>query len=501
MQFNRREFLRSVAASAAAAAVPTSAPAQGASRDEIASLTLAEVADKIRVRALTSVQVTESCLDRISVLEPKINAFITVMRENALSEARRLDAELNGGKARGILHGVPIAVKDNTDTAGTRTTGGSALFEDRIPDTDAPVVTRLKNAGAVIIGKTNLHEFAAGAGQAGFWGITRNPWSLDRQTGGSSTGSGAAVAADFCYGATGTDTAGSVRHPAAYCGIVGLKPTNGLVSVRGTIPLTLSLDTCGPLARRVEDVAIMLTAMAGYDKFDIMSVDHPREDYVAALKQPVSGFRIGLPIGHFDHIDPEIEAAFEAALDVLRRITAGVQECTLPQADLAMTLGPFSETYAWHEKYFTLEPGKYEPSTRELLSALANMKAAPYIRAMWDMERLRRIIDDSFEHADFIAFPTMHTMPEKNSIFAGPHPDTPRPGYGIEDSVLMNVYGIPAISIPCGFSKDGLPIGLEIAGPHFSEGRLLALAQSFERATKWHERKIPLQEDTPVPPQ
>jgi aspartyl-tRNA(Asn)/glutamyl-tRNA(Gln) amidotransferase subunit A len=225
---------------------------------DLNSLSLAEAAARISRREVTSLELTDACLARIAVYDPKVDAFITVLKEKARSQAMQLDAELGAGKRRGPLHGIPIALKDNIDTAGVRTTGGSAVFADRVPQTDATVAAKLGAAGAVFIGKTNLHEFAFGAGETSYFGPARNPWALDRNTGGSSSGSGAALSANLCYGALGTDTGGSVRFPATFCSVVGLKVAYGLVPIRGIMPLTLSLDTCGPMARSVEDAAILL---------------------------------------------------------------------------------------------------------------------------------------------------------------------------------------------------------------------------------------------------
>jgi aspartyl-tRNA(Asn)/glutamyl-tRNA(Gln) amidotransferase subunit A len=274
---NRRTFALSLATAA-------TLPAQTATTD-LASLSLAEASRRIRSGAVKSTQLTAACLNRIETYNPKLNAFITVLRKEALAAAAGLDAELQAGKSRGPLHGIPIALKDNVDTAGLRTTAGSAVFDERIPAEDAEVARRLKAAGAVLIGKTNLHEFAMGGTNAtSYYGPVRNPWALDRNPGGSSGGSGAAVAGQLCYGALGTDTGGSIRTPASFCGIVGLKPTYGLVSIRGIIPLTYSLDHCGPMTRTVEDAAILLNALAGYDRLDIASVEHAAEDYVRGIQ-------------------------------------------------------------------------------------------------------------------------------------------------------------------------------------------------------------------------
>src|ERR1700712_996095 len=265
--------------------------------DKLTAMTLTEVSGMIHKKTITSTELVKALLDRINLLNPKLNCYITVMGKEALAQAAILDAEAKTGKFRGPLHGIPLALKDNIDTAGTRTTAASPMFKDRIPTEDADIVRRLKKNGAIILGKLNLHEFAIGCtGDISYFGPARNPWALDHVTGGSSSGSGAAVRADLCFGALGTDTGGSIRVPSAWCGIVGLKPTVGLVSIRGIIPCAIDLDHCGPMARTVEDVALMLGQMTGYDNLDIFSVDHPHEDYMKSMKQPVSSFRLGAPV-------------------------------------------------------------------------------------------------------------------------------------------------------------------------------------------------------------
>jgi aspartyl-tRNA(Asn)/glutamyl-tRNA(Gln) amidotransferase subunit A len=314
---SRREF------ALAAASVPL---ARGQNQEDLSRLSLTEASRRVRSLAVTPTQLTEACLARIEVYNPKLNAFITVLRERALAQARELDAEQKAGKFRGPLHGMPVALKDNVDTAGIRTTAASAVFDDRVPAEDAEVARRLKAAGAVLIGKANLHEFAMGGTSAtSYYGPVRNPWALDRNSGGSSGGSAAAVSADMCFAALGTDTGGSIRTPASFCGVVGLKPTYGLVSIRGIVPLVLSLDHCGPIARTVEDAAIMLNHLAGYDRLDIAGVEHSREDYAAALKQPVSGFRLGIPRApFFDLLDADVGKAVEQAIAVLAKLTRSV---------------------------------------------------------------------------------------------------------------------------------------------------------------------------------
>ena len=475
--------------------------ARAQEQENLAALSIAEAAAWIRSRKVTALQLVNACLERIDIYNRKLNAFITVMRAEALARARELDADQAAGRFRGPLHGIPIALKDNIDTAGTRTTAASALFDDRIPAEDAEVTRRLKNAGAIIIGKTNLNEFALGGTSATtYFGPVRNPWALDRNPGGSSGGSGAAIAADLCIGALGTDTTGSIRGPAANCGVVGLKATYGLVSIRGVIPLTLSLDHCGPITKTVEDAALLLNVLAGYDKLDIASVEHAREDYLVGMKQPAAKLRIGIPRApFFDLLDPEIEAAVEEAIKVVSKLAGGVKDVTLPgMNNITAALG--AELYAYHEQYFTEYPGRYQLRARNILRDRANLKAADYIRARWELEKLRRTIDDAFSDFDLIVVPTRHQPPRtidaalKLDESAAPrNPEADNNGY-------FNACGIPAISIPCGFTSAGLPIGLQIAGPHFSESKILALAQAYERATEWHNRKPKLTPGTPVPP-
>ncbi|MBK9166738.1 MAG: amidase [Bryobacterales bacterium] len=465
----------------------------------LASLSLAEASARIRARSVTPTRLVEACLERIATYNPKLNAFISVLRTESLAAARRLEAELAAGKNRGPLHGIPIALKDNIDTAGIRTTAGSAVFDDRIPDEDAAVTRRLQDAGAIVIGKTNLHEFAMGGTNAtSYYGPVRNPWALDRNPGGSSGGSGAAVAAELCYGALGTDTGGSIRTPASFCGIVGLKPTYGLVSIRGIVPLTYSLDHCGPLTRTVEDAALLLNALAGYDKLDIASVEHPRVDYAAACKQPVSGLRVGVPRApFFDLLEPGVGQAVEEAISVLARLTRGVKDCTLPSTR-EISLG--GETFAYHEDIYARSSGRYMIPTRRSLQNGSSAKAAAYVRGRWKLELMRRTIDDAFTDFDVVALPTRRRDPRTvDAAIKREESDKPR-NPELENTGQFNVYGIPTISVPCGFSANGLPVGLMIAGPRFSEGRVLALARAYEQATEWHKQKPKLTPDMPVPP-
>jgi aspartyl-tRNA(Asn)/glutamyl-tRNA(Gln) amidotransferase subunit A len=495
----RRAFTASLIAGAAVARPPRLRAAQRpATPTDLAWLSLTEAAALVAARRVSSVDLVTACLDRIRVYNPKLNAFITVTGDQALARAKALDA-LPASAARGPLHGVPIALKDNIDTAGIRTTAASSVYDDRVPTADAEVARRLTAAGAIVLGKLNLHEFANGGTSAtSYYGPVRNPWALDRNPGGSSGGSAAAVSAGLCYGALGTDTGGSIRTPASFCSIVGLKPTYGLVSIRGIIPLVLSLDHCGPMTRTVADAALMLKVLAGYDRLDIASVEHPAEDYVASLAAPVKGLRVGVARApFFDHLDADVATAIEAALKTIAGLTASMTDVVLPTTREVNLNG---EMFAYHEALFAQMSGRYQIPTRRNLQNGGATKAADYIRGRWALETLRRTIDDSFTDVDVVVLPTRrHTPRTVDAALEREETDKPR-NPELENTGQFNVYGVPAISVPCGFTAAGLPVGLMIAGPRFSEGRVLALAQAYERATEWHTRRPSLTPDTPVPP-
>jgi len=486
--------------------------ADNSSEDQLASLSLVEASARIHSKAVTPTQLTKAVLARIAVYDPKINAYITVMSEQALQQAAKLDEEQKAGKFRGPLHGIPIALKDNIDTAGTRTTAASPMFRNRIPDEDAQITQRLKTSGAIVIGKLNLHEFALGCtGDVSYFGPCRNPWALDRVTGGSSSGSGAAVAADLCFAALGTDTGGSIRVPSSWCGIVGIKPTTGLVSIRGIIPCAASLDHCGPMARRVEDVAMMLNEMTGYDNLDIFSVEHPRENYMKALEQPVSGFRLGAPVEFYDHLEPEVSAAVAAALEVLSKLTKGI--CSrAPMPDIPQGENFFAalgDTASYHEPLIKLSGMVYMPPTKiEMKQIEQTGTSADSARSHDALAMIRRKIDAAFTEIDLVVVPTTRSLPPLMTDSLKDEMGNRKPEHaydffdprsGCTNTAPFDVYGIPALTLPCGFSKNGLPIGLMIAGPHFSEARVLALAYAYQQATDWHKRKPELTASTPVP--
>jgi aspartyl-tRNA(Asn)/glutamyl-tRNA(Gln) amidotransferase subunit A len=396
------------------------------------------------------------------------------------------------------LHGIPVALKDNIDTGGIQTTAASGVFKDRVPAEDAEVVVRLKKAGAVLLGKLNLHEFALGGTSAvSRFGPVHNPWSLDRHPGGSSGGSGAAIAADLCMAALGTDTGGSIRIPASHCGIVGLKPTYGRVSNRGVIPMAWTLDHVGPMCKTVEDAAIVLGIIAGYDDLDPSMVNLPVADYARAVRTPASKLRLGVPkTGFFENLHPDVSRAMDVARGVLGQLTTGIREVDVPAAgSIADVWNP--EIYAYHMPWITTSPELYQDATRRLIQQAADTESAVYAQARHHVDVVRRNIRKVFSEVDLLITPTQRTpagliVPLQGGANAG-RGAAPAAGGGgggaLNNTAAFNIYGLPTISIPCGFTTDGLPIGLQISGAPFAESTVIALAQAFEQATEWHKRR------------
>jgi len=480
-ELTRRDFLATATAAAAGLVLE---PAIRAS-EAPAELTLKRASELLRSKSVSPVELTEECLKRIERHNKALDAFITVTSEQALRTAREMEAEQRRGKWRGPLHGIPIAVKDNIDTAGIRTTAASELFKDRIPTEDAEVVRRLKQAGAIILGKTNLHEFAyGGTSDISYFGAVHNPWALDHIAGGSSGGSAAAVAANLCYGALGTDTGGSVRIPSSYCGVVGFKPTYGRVSLRGVIPLSWTLDHVGPICKTVEDAALMFGAMAGYDQSDPASADVPVAEYARAIGAETRKLRLGIPRSpFFENLNAEVARAVETAIGVLRKLTASVVDTNLPSTFplFLAILGP--EAYAYHAKWVAESPNLYQAFTKDRIIQLGTaVKAHEYADALRQTNLLRREIVKTFESVDLLATPT---MPLAAETFAESK-DFDK--FGIQDTSPFDVLGLPTISVPCGFTESGLPIGLQISGAPFAETTVLSLAHAYERATEWHTR-------------
>ena len=451
--------------------------------------TIFDLAPRLRAREISPVEITRACLDRIEKLNPALNAFITVTAEFALAEARAAETEILRGDWRGPLHGIPVSLKDLIDTAGVRTTSASALHKDRVPAQDAEVVRRLRQAGAVIVGKNNLHEFAyGGSSLVSYFGDVHNPWDPARIAGGSSGGSAAAVAARIVYATIGTDTAGSIREPSALCGCVGLKPTYGRVSSRGVIPLSLSLDHVGPLTANVADAAIVLQAIAGYDSADITTTDVPVSDYIAALREDAKPLRVGVPRGYFfDDLDPEVASAMDHALRGIETLVAEVKEVRLTvPADRTLQM---AEAFAYHAENVAKTPELYQPETLRRIRNGEAVTAAEYIQRRRDLDEARRSITRAFAEVDVLVTPTM-PMPAPAIADLKADPDALRPAELklLRNTRPFNVWGLPAISVPCGFTQTGLPIGLQIAGPHWREDLVLRLAHAYEQTTAWHKR-------------
>ena len=467
----RREFIQASLAAGVLSA---------ASKNDLEWLSLHEASELVRRKSVSPVELTQVCLARIEKLNPSLNAFITVTADEALREAREAESEIQRGRWKGPLHGIPIALKDLIDTAGVKTTAASGVFKDRVPAEDAEVVRRLKSAGAVFLGKLNMHEFAYGITSAvSYFGAVHNPWKTEYSAGGSSGGSAAAVAAGLCYGALGSDTSCSIRLPASYCGIVGLKPTYGRVSTRGVVPLSWSLDHVGPMTRSALDAALILEVIAGYDSQEITSTNVPVPNYSG---MPSKRPRLGVPRDQFwKSLDPEVEAAMNQALAVLAKLTAETRELQIPlNPNANRVLGP--EAYAYHLSYVEKSREFYQPQTLRSLRAAASVTAATYIEARRDLDRLRREAPAVFSNIDLLVMPTVPLPPP----LLGASDD--QVAIRLQNTAAFDMNGMPAVSIPCGFTKNGLPIGMQIVGPPWGEAAVLETALAYEQVTEWNRR-------------
>jgi len=491
---SRREFIQSTLVGTAASLLVETRPASQDQNAAFANLSLGDASKLVRQKKISPVELTKACLARIERLNPTLNAFITITGESALAEAKAAETEIQRGKWRGPLHGIPIALKDLFDTAGVRTTAASALFKDRVPKDDAEVVRKLRAAGAVLVGKTNMHEFAfGGTSVVSHFGAVHNPWKPDHIAGGSSGGSAAAVAAELCYGALGSDTAGSIRQPSAFCGIVGLKPTYGLVSNRGVVPLSWSLDHVGPMTRTVADAALLLQAIAGYDQEETTSVQMTVPDYYAALRMPPSSLRIGVARDFFfTNLDSEIETAVGNALTVLEKLTGGLRDVAMSastQEPLRATVRA-AEAYAYHAEFVAKSPQLYQPETLRRIRTGADVTTSAYIQARRELAYTRRTSGQIFQTVDAIITPTTPIPPltiaeVSTDVETSIEKATPT----IRNTSPFDVYGWPTISIPCGFTASGLPIGLQISGPLGADAVVLRLAHAYELAAHWQARR------------
>jgi len=455
---------------------------------QLTSLTLSEVISQYRRGVLSPVELTRAYLERIHELDPRINAFITVTDELALQQARQAEEDLGRGETLSPLHGVPIALKDLYDTQGICTTAGSKIFRERIPTQNAAVVDKLYAAGAILLGKLNMHEFALGVTNVNpHFGACHNPWNLERSPGGSSGGSGAALAAGMCLGSLGSDTGGSIRIPAALCGIVGLKPTRGRVSTRGVVPLSWNLDHAGPMGRRVLDTALLLNAIAGYDPDDPYSVNVPVDDYVSEINRGIKGWRVALATGDFfrENVHPEVIAAMDAAVDVFEELGAVVKAVAFPDARRAGKANGLitpSDAAAFHRERMQTNAADIGEDVLKRLRIGAAYTSTEYILARHTQSVLRRQYDQFFEDYDILLTPA--TPVPAPSIA---EPDAIKQAAWLTRfTAPFNLTGLPAISLPCGFTEGGLPIGIQIVARRWGEATLLQAAQAYEGATLWH---------------
>ncbi|MBI5892796.1 MAG: Asp-tRNA(Asn)/Glu-tRNA(Gln) amidotransferase subunit GatA [Deltaproteobacteria bacterium] len=479
------------------------------------NLTIHELHEKLKKKELTSLELTETFLKRIDAVDGKIKAFITITRENAIEQAKEADKKLASNKDITPLTGIPISVKDIFCTKGIKTTCASKILSNFIPPYDAHVIKKLKDAGAVILGKNNMDEFAMGSSteNSAFF-TTKNPWDIERVPGGSSGGSAASVAANECAASIGTDTGGSIRQPAALCGIVGLKPTYGRVSRYGMIAFASSLDQAGPMTKDVTDCAIMLNAMAGYDPQDFTSINAPVPDYTKALTKDVKGLKIGIPKEYFiEGLDIDIEKSVKHAIDVLKKQGASVIDVSLPHTEYAVAvyyLVATAEASSNLARYDGVKYGHRAKDSKNLIdmyrktrsdgfgpevkrrimlgtySLSAGYYDAYYKKASQVRTLIKRDFEDAFKKCDVILTPTAPTPAFK----IGEKTADPLTMY-LSDifTISCNLAGIPGISIPCGFTKDNLPIGLQILGKPLDEETVLKVSFAYEQATDWHKKR------------
>ena len=459
--------------------------------ESIAFLSMHDVRRRMDAGEFGPVALTETMLARVDRTQNSLNSFISITREVAVREAQGAEAASGNGEPTHALHGIPIAYKDLLATADIKTTFASRAYADWVPTYDASQVRRFREAGAIMLGKLNLSEGAAdSSSQSSAFGGPRNPWDIERITGGSSGGSAAAVAAGLVFGAIGSDTAMSIRQPAALCGIVGLKPTFGRVSKYGAMTLSFSLDHLGPMTRTVRDNALMLQVMAGYDPQDPTTVDLPVPDFVAAVDAAsprLDGIRIGVPRQpFFEGLAPGWNSIFEQALGVFAGKGARLEEFTLPHAEDLNHVGSLiiaAECAAFHAEAYRRDPMTFGPGLRAMIETGQLSSAVQFVQT----QRLRRKLSEQTLAAmapyDALLLPTT-PLPACPVSEDDPSLTVPR----LRNTLLFNVLGVPAISIPCGFDGHGMPVGLQIVGKAFAEDRLLALARSYERETPWHTR-------------
>ena len=458
--------------------------------NELLKLTISEIAPMIQARSVSPVDLTEAALAEAERQQPRLNSFITIMREQAMAQAEQAEDELSRGQYRGPLHGIPIGIKDNIATGGINTTLGTKVLRDNVPDEDAEVVRRCKDAGAVILGKENLEEFAAGATSNNpHYGAVHNPWGLDHIPGGSSGGGGANVAAGVTFASLGTDLGGSVRLPGSFCGVVGLKQTFGRVSQRGLLVTSFNGDHIGPMTRSVRDSALVLQAIAGYDPLDPSTVPVPVDDYALMMERGIQGLTMGIPSNHyFELLDPEVEVAVRRAIAALEELGIESREVSLPSMQYvgALRFAAMADSVVTHEPYIESSREDYGPDTLYRTLAGQFVLGRDYSKSM----KVQRIIKEEqarvMRDVDFLVTPTTPmpapridagtiTVDGKEQKVRGPGS-----GHVSRNTSPQNSTGFPAITVPCGFSELGLPIGLQFIGRPWEEGNLFRIANAYE---------------------
>ena len=466
---------------------------------EICYMSAGALGPMVKSGEISPVEIIEAHLSRIRATEPVLNSFITLLPEQALAAARQAERDIRAGRYRGPLHGIPVGLKDLFNTGGVRTTSGSRIYDTFVPSEDCTVAARFRDAGAILIGKLNMHQFAYGpTGENPDYGHMHNPWNPELVSGGSSGGSGSAAAAGQCTITTGSDTGGSIRIPAALCGIVGLKPTYGRVSRHGLTPLAWSMDHPGPMVRTVEDAAITMNVIAGHDPRDIACVDLPVPDFSAALTGDIRGLRIGTPRQFFDApLDPEVRQRVNDALGHLESLGAEVQEVDFPEfndaAAISTTMLMAEASACFRDLLASDGEQLYEP-VRLRLEAGLFISAADYLRAQQGRAAFDRAARRLLQDVDLLAGPSEPvTAPPllQQQVLAGEQ-EIGTVAALTQYTRPYNITGFPAISVPCGFSAEGMPIGLQLAGRPFDEETVLRAAHAYEQSTEWHSRRPPL---------
>jgi aspartyl-tRNA(Asn)/glutamyl-tRNA(Gln) amidotransferase subunit A len=464
-------------------------------------LTIQEASRLIQSRDLSPVELTQAFLDRIDVLNGRMKAYVTLLADSAMEDARQAEAEIAAGNYKGPLHGIPVAYKDLFDTRGVRTTASSKVMEHRVPDEDAVVVARLRDAGSILLGKLAMSEFAAGGPPTSLFEGSANPWDVERSPGGSSSGSGTAIAAGLAMGTLGSDTGGSIRGPASFCGIVGLKPSYGLLSRSGVVPLSWSLDNAGPMTWTVEDAALMLQVMAGYDPKDNTTSRAPVPDYSESLRQGVSGITIGVPRHLYQDpesgVVPHVAAAVDRAVAELEQMGAKVVEVNLPVFRLAWVANTallLTEGFAYHRDNLRSQPHNFGDMVRAVLYMGGLTSGTDYVQAQRARSKMLREVGEVMRSVDVLITPTSNDVAPK--IGKEIDPVTMVMGLlgeaserSVNWTAPFNLLGAPAISVPCGFSNEGLPMGLQIAGRRLDEPTVLRVAYAYQQTAGWHHRR------------